>query len=170
MTESFNKVAKNMTQAVNKIEEGVANRCKSLDEHLTSKLTTETVDTGNDDHFPIDTITAGVVDEQCEQEKRKLNLIFHNIRESTKENGPSRKADDIATIATMLQNCVGIKVTVTNAFRLGKTSDRPRLLKVSVSSIHEKSAILLVENKENPADVQKIFATPNLTPLRTKER
>jgi len=59
-----------------------------------------------------------------------------------KENGPSRKANDIATITTMLQNCVGIKVTVTNAFCLGKMSDRPRLLKVSVSSIHEKSAIL----------------------------
>jgi len=105
---------------VNKIEEGVVNCCKSLDDKLTSKLTTETTSTGNNDHSPIDSITAGVVDEQREQEKRKLNLIFHNVRESTKEDGPSRKTDDIATITTMLQNRVGIKATVTNAFRLGK--------------------------------------------------
>jgi len=72
MTESFNKVAENMARTVNKIEEGVANRCKSLDEQLTSKLTTETAGTGNNDHSPIDPITAGVVYEQCEQEKRKL--------------------------------------------------------------------------------------------------
>lgn len=173
MSESFNKVVENMTRAVNKIEEGVANRCKSLDEQLTSKLTTETTGTSSNDHSPIDTIAAGVVDEQREREKRKLNLILHNVRESSKENGSSRKADDIATVTTMLQNRVGVKATITNAFRLGKRSDRPRLLKVSVSSVEEKSAILKqcykLKNKENPADVQKIFATPDLTPLEQKK-
>ena len=41
------------------------------------------------------TITIGVVDEQREWDKTKLNLILHNVPESAKQSGPERKADDI---------------------------------------------------------------------------
>ena len=37
------------------------------------------------------TITVGVVDEQREREKRKLNLVVHNVPESTKQSGPEKK-------------------------------------------------------------------------------
>ena len=170
MVESLSKVVESMTQAINKVEESVINHCKSLDEKLTSKPTTEAVDSGRDDipngttHSSIDTITVGVVDEQRDQDKRKLNLILHNINESDKQDGPSRKADDIAYITALLRDHVGIAPTVTNAFRLGKRSDRPRLLKISVSSIDEKSSILRqchkLRNSDNPVDIQKIFLRP----------
>ena len=61
----------------------------------------------------------------------------------------------------------------TNAFHLGKRSDRLRLLKVSVSSTDEKSSILRqfhkLRNNDDPADIQNIFATPDLTPIKQKK-
>ena len=39
----------------------------------------------------VSSITVGMVDEQREREKRKLNLIFHNVAESTKSDGTARK-------------------------------------------------------------------------------
>ena len=45
-------------------------------------------------------------------------------------------------------------------------------MKISVASMQEKSAILLncykLRNSKNPAAIQKIFATPDLTPLEQK--
>ena len=43
----------------------------------------------------VSSITVGVVDEQREREKQKLNLIFHNVVESTKPDGTARENDDI---------------------------------------------------------------------------
>ena len=115
----------------------------------------------------------GVVDEQREREKRKLNVIIHNVSESTKETGPERKADDIAAVNGLLHKHLGISPTISNAIRLGKKSDRPQLLKISVALMQEKSAILRncfkLKNSKNPAAIQKIFETPDLTPLEQKK-
>jgi len=121
----------------------------------------------------VSTITVGVVDEQRERDRRKLNLIFHNVPESAKQRGPERKADDISTVSGLLHQHIGSKPTISNAVRLGKKSDRPRLLKVSVTTTQEKSTILRncykLRNSKNPTYVQKIFATPDLTPLEQKK-
>ena len=102
-------------------EEGVLSHCTSI-------LTNDSVAN----------ITVGVVDEQREREKRKLNMIIHNVSESTKETGPERKADCIATVNSLLHEHLGISATISNAIRLGKKSDRPRLLKISVASMQGK--------------------------------
>ena len=119
------------------------------------------------------TITVGVVDEQREREKRKLNLVLHNVPESTKQSGPERKADDISKVEKLLHDHLGINPTISNAIRLGKKSDRPRLLKISVATIQEKSTILRncykLRNNSNPESVKTIFATPDLTPLEQKK-
>jgi len=119
----------------------------------------------------VTTITVGV--EQRERDRRKLNLIFHSVLESAKQNGPERKADDISTINGLLHQHLGYSSTVSNVLRLGKKADRPRLLKVSVTTIQEKSTILRncykLRNSKNPMYVQKIFATPDVTPLEQKK-
>ena len=67
-------------------------------------------------------ITMGVVDEQREREKRKLNVIIHNVSESTTETGPERKADNIATVNSLLHEHLGISPTISNAiFTWGKS-------------------------------------------------
>ena len=63
----------------------------------------------------ITTITVGVVDEQREQDRRKLNLIFHNVPESAKQRGPERKADDISTVNGLLHQYLDFNPTISNA-------------------------------------------------------
>jgi len=129
--------------------------------------------TGSLTNESVATITVGVVDEQRERDKRKLNLILHNVPESAKQSGPERKADDISTINGLLHQHLDFNPTISNAIRLGKKSDRPRLLKVSVATIQEKSTILRncykLRNSKNPTYIQKIFSTPDLTPLEQKK-
>ena len=67
------------------------------------------------------TITVGVVDEQREREKRKLNLVLHNVPESTKQSGPERKADDISKVEKLLHDHLGINPTISNAIRWEKS-------------------------------------------------
>ena len=118
----------------------------------------------------VNSITIGVVDEQRERDKHKLNLIFHNVAESTKPDGTARKNDDINLIKTLLHDYIGIDPSISNAIRIGKKRDKTR---VSVSSTQEKSSILSkcykLRNSNNPTHVQKIFATPDLTPLEQKK-
>ena len=119
------------------------------------------------------TITIGVVDGQRERDRRRLNLIFHNVPESAKQSGPERKADNIKMINGLLHQHLGYSPTVSNTLCLGKKADRPRLFKVTVTKIQEKSNILRncykLRSSKNPTYVQKIFVTPYLTPLEEKK-
>ena len=109
------------------------------------------------------------INEEKEKSKRKLNLIFHNIAESTKEDGVARKQDDISCVSNILQQYLGLSTKIEKAFRLGQRKEKPRLLKVSVSSKQEKAMILRncikLRNSDNPAIISKIFITPDLTPI-----
>ena len=138
------------------LEEGVST-------DIASSLTSESVAT----------ITVGVADEQRERDRRKLNLILHNVPESAKQKGPERKADNISMVNGLLHQHLGFNPTISNAVRLGKKSDRPRLLKISVATTQEKTNILRncykLRDSKNAIYVQKIFATPDLTPLEQKK-
>ena len=82
------------------------------------------------------------ISEQKEKEKRQLNLILHNIEESKEEDPQTRKRDDIKKATSLFTKCLGVETLVTNAIRIGKKCDRARLLKVFVSSLQDKVAIL----------------------------
>ena len=61
-----------------------------------------------------------------------------------------------------------VPATITKAIRLGKKSNMPRLLKVSVASESDKASIMRnctkLRNVNLPSIVQKVFITPDLTP------
>ena len=64
-------------------------------------------------------------------------------------------------------------MTIKNAIRLGKkTTDQLCLLKLSLSNIEEKIAILRNKSKlrstSNPEDVRNVFITPDFKPLEQK--
>ena len=85
-----------------------------------------------------------VINEERDREKRQLNLIVHNLTESTSDRGETRKSEDIKCSTDIFNNhdYLKAKATVTKAVRLGKKSDKPRLLKVTVDSIETKAFIL----------------------------
>ena len=105
-------------------------------------------------------LTASLFNEQKERERRELNLIVHNMLESTASEGAGRKKDDIMKVTSVMKDNIKVKPTISNAIRLGKKgSDKPCLLKITVSSIEEKVAILRT----------KVKLRADLTPLEQRK-
>ena len=93
--------------------------------------------------------------------------------ESTDVDSSVRKEHDINLFDSILKQYLGISAKIERAIHLGKrtdksSTDKPRLLKISVSSEHDKAKILRtctrLSQRENPQEIQKLFITPDLTP------
>jgi len=105
--------------------------------------------------------------------KRKKNLnanltsSFTTSPSLQKKSGYARRQEDIPSISNILSKHIGISVKIEKVFRIGQRKDKPRLLKITVSSEQEKTVVLRnctkLRNSENPEDVKKIV-TPDLTP------
>ena len=114
--------------------------------------------------------------EEKEKQRRRLNLIVHNLAESSSTEGQQRKLDDISKVTSILTNTLQVPAKVINAVRLGKkvdTIDKARLLKITVETEKEKASILRnafkLRNKELPEHLRKIFITPDMTPKEREE-
>ena len=105
--------------------------------------------------------------EEKERSRRRLSVIVHNVAESSAESG-SEKIHDISNVASIFDKYVWVKVNVTDANRIGRRKDDPRLIKVSVESEHDKAMLLYnctkLRARDNPEDIQKVYITPDLTP------
>ena len=118
----------------------------------------------------INTTVASFLAEEKEKEKdrRRLNLIVHQLAEPNETDAQKRKECDVKETSDIIQKYLGVSATLTNPIRLGIKGAKPRLLKISVSSRQEKAQILKnctkLRNKEHPSNIQKIYITPDLTP------
>ena len=111
--------------------------------------------------------------EENEKQKRKLNLIVHNLPEPASDEGQQRKKDDISKITEIFKDVLQVAPKITNAVRIGKKGDKIRLLKISVETEKEKASILRNAVKlrgDNLLEYQrKIFITPDMTPKERDE-
>lgn len=111
--------------------------------------------------------------EEKEKQKRKLNLIMHNVPESSSTEGQQRKQDDIVKVREIFANTLQVTSKVTNAVRLGKKGEKTRLLKITVDSEKDKASILRNAMKlrscDSPDHLKKIFITPDMTPKEREE-
>jgi len=120
-------------------------------------------------------LASAVISEQQEKERRQLNIVVHNIEESSSDSPQMRKQDDIKKVTSFVDKYLAVKCSVTNAVRLGKRQQggKPRLLKITLASIQEKKAILRnklhLRKEDNPQEIKKIFITPDLTPSEQKK-
>ena len=131
----------------------------------------EVFDQDSDDSYAH--IATSIVAEQKEKEKRQLNLILHNVKESLEEEPSNRKKDDMIGVTSLFSEYIGVETTVTNAIRIGKKGDKPRLLKVSISNLQDKISILRgkmkLRNEGNPDHIKSVFITVDYTPLEQKK-
>ena len=136
------------------------------------KLTPKEV-LGQDSDDSFAHLATSIVAEQKEKEKRQLNLILHNVKESVEEEPSNRKKDDVKEATSVFSEYVGVETVVTNAIRIGKKGTKPRLLKVSVRNLQDKVSILRgkmkLRNENNPDHVKAIFITVDHTPLEQKK-
>ena len=72
----------------------------------------------------VDDITASVTAEQKVKEKRRFNIIVHNLPESSASDAQVRKDNDITQCTTLSKKYMNASVSVTNAVRLGKKDIR----------------------------------------------
>lgn len=168
----MDKRLKDIESKLNSLSEGVAD-CND-DEEMSSQDTKNTavasrpagllyrIDTGG-----ITSAVALAISEEKEREKRKLNVILHNAAEPTSDEGNYRKKEDIEPVFNIFQKSLNVAVRVVNAVRLGKRSDKPRLLKVSADSELSKASILQnyskLRGKDVPQSLSKVFITPDMT-------
>ena len=99
----------------------------------------------------LSTTFSSILSEEREKDKRKLNLILHNVPESTDINSDVRKQCDTDTAKAVFNQHLGNATSVSNVTRLGKKSNGSRLLWVTVSServkaIVQKSDLQMVKN------------------------
>ena len=108
------------------------------------------------------------INEEKERSRRRLNVIVHNVAESSAESGSERKSHDISNVASIFDKYVGVKVKVTNANRIGRRKDDQPRPKISVESERDKAMLLRNRTKlrarDNPEDIQKVYITQDLTP------
>ena len=123
--------------------------------------------TNVDSSSQIQSMVNSFINEEKEKAKRRLNLIVHNVTESTNEDGLIRKKHDIDYVTSTIQQYLGVNVTINKAFRLGQRNNKPRLLKISVNSEAEKALVLRnaikLKNVDHPDEIQQLFITPDLT-------
>ena len=81
------------------------------------------------------------INEEKEKSKCKLNLIVHNLSEFLKENGDDRKQEDIAVATKLLDKYMETSAKVVKAFCTGQRKDKPRLLKITISTEQEKAKL-----------------------------
>ena len=105
--------------------------------------------------------------EEKEKSKRRLNLIVHNLEESSAEDVATRQKYDTDQVSSILQNYVGVSPNISKAIRLGKRQEKARLLKITVSSESDKAAILRnvtkLHKEQNPENIKKLYVTPDMT-------
>ena len=81
--------------------------------------------------------------EEKEKEKRKLNVILHQIPESTLEDTLERKACDTDHVKSTFENFLKIDTEIDTMVHIGKKDpQKTRLLKVDIPSKKLKKFVL----------------------------
>ena len=118
-------------------------------------------------HSNISQAFSSALSEEREKDKRRLSLILHNIPEPNNESGEKRKQDDTDTaVVNIIDQHLGVPTSISNAARLGKKTSKVRLLRITVSSEHDKAIILRNSTKLRSIDgaeyLTKLFITPEM--------
>ena len=122
----FNEDVNNLSADNNALLDELLYVIKNTNAHqpmdtLNSTDTESTLQSTNE--FMASTI-ASIMNEEKERERRRLNLIIHNLSESTAELAESRKTEDIECVTDICNVCLGANATATKAIRLGKKPNK----------------------------------------------
>ena len=86
----------------------------------------------------------------------------------------TRKQYDTDTAKAIINQHLGIPTPISQVIRLGKRSNKPRLLKITVGSDEKKAEILhnctKIRSITEPKYLNNVFITPNLTMKEREER
>ena len=141
-----------MDEKINKLEQGYTG--VSLDEKIEKAVERK---------------LAEALDERGEIEKRKLNLIVVGVHESEEVRQVDRDREDTARLREMLKNVDPVLAdeTIEEPTRLGRKTNKPRLLRFKVKNEVVKENILKNYFKLNSSKTrpdERIYFNHDLTP------
>ena len=163
-SEACKTVVESITTAIKHLDEVVLDTKKQLYE-FAKAFQVESVKEGNTtDMFKVssDVPDANIT---VNPPQSGVDDLTHSLiaeqRERDKRNSQSRKQDDITSLNSIFAKYLNITPTIINAIRLGKKdSDKPRIMKITLSSLEEKSLVLQnkykLKNEKNPDSIKKI--------------
>ena len=123
VTSGYDSIQKAITEQSTKIDKLKSSELESQESIAKTTTSISIIPVESVEH-----IAVSLISEQKEKERRQLNIIIHKLEESSVNDGPSRKSDDIKRCESLFQTYLGIKVSITNAFRLGKNLTNPDCL------------------------------------------
>ena len=108
---------------------------------------------------------AGILDEIQDKEKRKLNVVIHNLHETDGDTHTERTKGDEAKFTEMVKEGLKLVVKPVRSFRVGKRCDtKPRLMIVTLANNADKVELLrsAASLRDTPR-WNRVFITPDLT-------
>ena len=84
-----------------------------------------------------------VLDDYLDKDKRKLNVVVHNLPEEQGNTAAERSSKDQEAFQSVARDALKLQIHTTKSFRAGrKMSDKPRLLIVSLDTVEAKLDLL----------------------------
>ena len=107
---------------------------------------------------------AGLLDEIQDKERRKLNVVIHNMQESSGQTQAARAKGDADKFEQMVKDCLKLIVKTTRTFRVGKKADeKPRLMIVTLANMSDKLEVLKSAAALRDSKWSNVYITPDLT-------
>ena len=99
------------------------------------------------------------------KERRKSNLVVHNLPEQTGDSVAERSEKDVACFMTMIKDVMRLHVTSSRSFRVGKKHpNKQRLVSVTLDNMTSKHDILRsAPQLQNFEEYGNVYITPDLT-------
>ena len=106
-----------------------------------------------------------VVDDIIDREKRKLNLVVHNLPEQARGATSMHVDDDATAFINLVKDAFRLNIRISKLFRAGKASpDKPRLLIVTLENEQTRHDILkMAPQLRNSVRWNNIYISPDLT-------
>ena len=110
--------------------------------------------------------TFNAIDEYMDRERRKLNLIIYGLPETSTPTGSACHSADLNSIQELVRSEFNItSLETTKCFRLGKQSNKPRPLLISLTDNSIRRQILRnAKTLWNSNSHKNVFISPDLTP------
>ena len=114
---------------------------------------------------------AGIIDSVLDKEKRKKNIVVHNLPESNADTHADRMAEDKEKFSQLVKDEFHLRVSVSNSSRVGRAlPGKHRLLIVTLDNEETKWDIIrLAPQLRNSELWPRVYLSPDLTKSEREE-
>ena len=169
------KLEKRMDGLLVKNEEVVKSYAQIAKTNLPNKQPPSGLNVSDQKNPSLEKQTVKILDEYTDRERRKANIVIHNLPESTEEQRTDKLYDDTKRVNDLIQEGVDVPgVKVTRLIRLGgrgqNQQDKPRLILATLDCPDRRRAILATARMlRHTEEWSNIYISPDVTPAERQK-